>query len=129
MIFVDSSAFYAIVDATDPATRQARRVWESLPAAGTSLITSNYVTLEATTLIQRRLGMQAARDLQPLLGVCSVHFINEALHERSLEMLLTAERRKLSLVDCSSFVLMRNFGIKSAFAYDKHFAEFGFQTI
>jgi len=41
---------------------------------------------------------------------------------------LTAARRQLSLVDCISFEVMRRRGIKTAFTFDDHFAEQGFET-
>ena len=37
--------------------------------------------------------------------------------------LLAAQRRKLSLVDCVSFAVMRLRGSQVAFAFDQHFAE------
>jgi predicted nucleic acid-binding protein len=40
--------------------------------------------------------------------------------------LLAAGRRKLSLVDCVSFELMRGCGCNHAFAFDAHFEEQGF---
>jgi predicted nucleic acid-binding protein len=43
--------------------------------------------------------------------------------------LLTANRRQLSLVDCVSFEMMRRLGIKTAFTYDRHFSEQGFECL
>lgn len=42
---------------------------------------------------------------------------------------LTANRRQLSLVDCVSFTVMRERGIKTAFVFDDHFEEQGFECI
>ena len=41
--------------------------------------------------------------------------------------LLDAGRRKLSLVDCLSFAVMREMGIREVFVFDQHFAEQGFR--
>jgi len=43
-----------------------------------------------------------------------------------MELLISANLRKLSLVDCTSFVLMRRLGVETAFAFDQHFVEQGF---
>ena len=43
--------------------------------------------------------------------------------------LLAASRRKVSLVDCMSFEVMRRYGIRSAFAFDPHFSEQDFLLI
>jgi predicted nucleic acid-binding protein len=40
-----------------------------------------------------------------------------------------AARRKLSLVDCISFQTMREYGAPTAFCFDPHFREQGFDTI
>ena len=43
--------------------------------------------------------------------------------------LLAASRRGLSLVDCVSFEVMRESGLKSAFTFDGHFREYGFTAV
>jgi predicted nucleic acid-binding protein len=91
------------------------------------LVTSNYVVLETCALLQRRLGFQAVRafwdDVVPMLRV---QWVNERQHELGMAVMLGANRRKLSLVDCVSFCLMREAGIAEAFAFDRHFSEEGF---
>lgn len=52
-----------------------------------------------------------------------------ALHQRALATLLGAGRREVSLVDWVSFLLMRELGIRHAFAFDRHFAEQGFVVL
>jgi predicted nucleic acid-binding protein len=47
----------------------------------------------------------------------------------AISALLAAGRRKLSLVDCTSFEIMRSLGIKTVFAFDSHFVEQGFKII
>ena len=43
--------------------------------------------------------------------------------------LLTANRRQLRLVDCVSFLGMRQLNLKTAFAFDRDFNEQGFETL
>jgi predicted nucleic acid-binding protein len=43
--------------------------------------------------------------------------------------LLVANRRDLSLVDCTSFEVMRRNGLEVVFTFDPHFHEQGFQVI
>ena len=43
--------------------------------------------------------------------------------------LLTAARRRLSLVDCISFEIMRERKIRSVFAFDNHYRDAGFNVI
>lgn len=63
------------------------------------------------------------RDLIPLLDL---EWIDESTHKSALQSFLTALRRRLSFVDCSSLEVMRRRGITRAFAFDRHFVEQGF---
>jgi predicted nucleic acid-binding protein len=54
-------------------------------------------------------------------------WVDEATHSLAVTALLAAQRRKLSLVDCASFAVMRMRGAQVAFAFDRHFAVEGFR--
>ncbi|HHW41609.1 MAG TPA: PIN domain-containing protein [Syntrophomonadaceae bacterium] len=129
-VFVDSSAFLAVLDADDENHPLARQVWEKILNAGAFLITTSYVLVETYAVVQRRLGMDALRtfheDIVPLL---QIEWVGEELHERGADAVLTANRRNLSLVDCTSFAAVRRLGIKQVFAFDRHFAEQGFELL
>jgi len=128
MIFVDTSAIYAILDRDDENHPDARDHWIRLLETPNILITTNYVLVESCALAQHRLGISAVRaiqeDIVPVLTLC---WMDENLHRLAATALLAAGRRKLSLVDCSSFAVMRQQGIRRAFAFDKHFVEEGFR--
>jgi predicted nucleic acid-binding protein len=53
-------------------------------------------------------------------------FVTSGMHRLGIAALLTAARRNLSLVDCVSLEVMRDPGIKSVFAFDDHFRQYGF---
>ncbi len=55
--------------------------------------------------------------------------MTEALHRRAMDRLRRADRRELSLVDCSSFLLMEDEAIRDVFALDRDFAATGFRLI
>lgn len=46
-----------------------------------------------------------------------------------MQNVLTANRRQLSLVDCSAFETMRRLDIETVFTFDEHFREQGFNVI
>jgi len=95
-----------------------------------SLITSNYVLVESFALLQASLGMEAVRAFHDaVLPVLHVHWTTPEDHEVAMQALLVADRRRLSLVDCTSFQLMRRLGVPRAFAFDRHFAEQGFELL
>jgi predicted nucleic acid-binding protein len=132
VIFVDTSAFFAILDRDDDAHASARATWTTLLSRDRPplLLTSSYVLVESFALIQARLGLGAVRELQDaLLPVVSVHWVQTHDHAAAVSVLLAANRRRLSLVDCTSFEIMRRLGIQRAFAFDSHFAEQGFELV
>ncbi len=129
-IFIDTSAFYALLDRDDANHSPAKRVWPDLLNAGNILVTSNYILIESFALLQNRLGFDAVRGLQEdILPLVNAEFVTPEAHRSGVAALLSASRRGLSLVDCVSFEIMRTSGIKSAFAFNPHFREQGFTLI
>lgn len=129
-VFVDTSALYAILDADDENHEKAGDLWKDLVAQGCPLVCSNYVLLETFALVQNRLGMRAVRVLQEMgVPLLHVEWVDEACHRAGVTALLTAASRQLSLVDCVSFEIMRQLGIRTAFSFDRHFEEQGFERI
>ncbi|MGH8924283.1 MAG: type II toxin-antitoxin system VapC family toxin [Acidimicrobiia bacterium] len=127
-VFVDTSALYATLDAADPVHPLAARAFFSL--RGEELMTHNYVVVESAALVQRRLGSAALRDLADgLLGPVQIVFVDNELHASALTALLASRRRGVSLVDHTSFEVMRRRGITRAFAFDADFVAEGFETV
>ena len=128
-VFVDTSAFLALLDASDQFHTAAATVWRRLLESESRLVTSSYVLVETFALTQNRLGPAASRTFErDILPTVEVIWIDQDLHRSSVAAFLAAARRRLSLVDCVSFEVMRANGISRAFAFDRHFAEQGFST-
>ena len=126
-VYIDTSALYAVLDADDENHESAKRLWTDLLTQEARLVCSNYVLVETFALVQHRLGIEAVRTLQEdILPTLHVEWVDELSHRAAVTALLTAGRRRLSLVDCTSFEVMRQLGIRTAFAFDAHFAEQGF---
>lgn len=129
-VFIDTSALYAVLDRDDAFHVVARATWASLLGDDDSLFTSNYVWVECCALVQNRLGIEALRTLaDDVLPVITLQWITEADHRAAMAAVLAAGRRDLSLVDCSSFEVMRRLTLRKAFAFDRHFNEQGFEVI
>jgi uncharacterized protein len=128
--FVDTSAFLAVLGRDDCNHKRAKLIWVHLLEQRTPLVTSSYVLSETTAVIQHRMGIDAVRvfhhDIYPIL---TIEWIDGALHEKGIGGILAAGRKNLSLVDCVSFEVMRQLGIRKTFAFDKHFKEQGFDLI
>lgn len=130
MILVDTSALYAVLDRDDENHAVAKATWGGLLETDQPLLVTNYVVVETTALVQHRLGMEAVRVLcGDILPALQVHWITDGDHAHAQNALLATDRRKLSLVDCSSFHIMRSRMMRTAFAFDPHFREQGFDVI
>jgi predicted nucleic acid-binding protein len=129
-IFVDTSAIYALISSGDQNLTSAVAAWESALQRADLLLTNNYVLVECFSLIQNRLGVEFARALQTnIVPFLQVDWISEQGHSSIVNDVLTANRRQLSLVDCSCFESMRRMGINKVFSFDDHFREQGFEVI
>ena len=129
-VFVDTSALLAVFDRSDARHAAAKRIWEELLSGENTLVVHSYVLVETSAVLTRRIGMEAVgvfeRDVVPALRVV---WITRDIHEGSVGAHLAAGRRALSLVDCASFEVMRRTGVRTAFAFDPHFKEFGYEVL
>ena len=129
-IFIDTSALYAFISEDDRNHEVARELWTTLLTSEDKLLTNSYVLVESITLIQQRLGMKYVRTFLPqFTPILHVEWLGQESHSHAVEQLLTANRRQLSLVDCSSFETMHRLGIKRVFSFDEQFREQDFEVI
>lgn len=127
MIFLDTSAIYAMADQADPRYERAKERFEALLDMGERILTHNYVLVEAMALIQSRLGLAAALKLAHDCRVFDVEWVDEATHKEAVRRLTMLDSRKVSLVDQVSFLVMQRRGVHTALAFDSDFEREGFQ--
>lgn len=127
-IFVDTSALVGVLYEGDSHHPEAAAFWRRLllENSDVTLQTTNYVVLETMALLQRRYGVEKARLLQSeMLPALDIIWLDEQDHALGLEILFAANRRELSLVDCTSFAAMRRNQLAQVFTFDSHFKEQG----
>lgn len=97
----------------------------------TPLVTTDYILAETATLLRmrdktirgHRLASRVASSL--LRGEAALlEKVTEEDLERALAVFRTYRDHLFSFVDCTSFVVMERLGVHSAFAFDRHFAEY-----
>ncbi len=126
-VFVDSSAFLAVLEGDDPFHEDAVAAFRRAGREAWRLLTTSYVVHEAWALIQHRLGWEAMDAfLGRLLPRCEVFWVDHHLHTRGAARCRQARNRRLSLTDCVSFEYMRQEDIIEAIARDSHFQREGF---
>jgi predicted nucleic acid-binding protein len=131
-VFVDTSALYAVLDADDRNHRHAVEALgaalEQVDAGRLEVVTHGSVVVEASALVQRRLGTEASAVLlSSLVPSLRVVWVDAALHDQAAAALLAARHRSVSLVDWTSFIVMRREAIREALAYDDDFWDQGFR--
>ena len=129
-LFIDTSALYALLDGDEPRHAGVVAAWRAVTDNGRPLFTSNYVLVETFALVQRRLGLEAVHALaEVFVPLLQSVWVDEELHAAAVASLFTAARRHLSLVDCTSFELMRRLGLTDVLALDTDFARQGFNLL
>ena len=130
-IFLDSSAIYAEVGWRDPNHLRARSIERQLRRANVELVTSNFVVAEAHALILGRENRALALSTLHYLdsGGVSVIRIDEEDELAARRILERYSDKDFSLVDATSFVVMDALSIRTAFAFDENFRQYGFVTL
>ena len=127
MIFIDTSALYALADRGDPNHEIARRRFQAVLDAGEKFLTHNYVVVEAIALTQHRLGSPVAAKLARDATAFAVEWVDKSLHEAAEHEWSARPRRQVSFVDEVSFEVMRRRSVTTALAFDPDFTVAGFE--
>lgn len=127
MIFLDTSAIYAWADTADPNHRTALRRLQAILESREELLTHNYVLVESIALLQARLGLMAAVKLAKDSSVFVIEWVDDELHASGIRELERSRRRRISLVDHISFLVMKRRGVATAFAFDPDYETAGFR--
>jgi len=123
-LFVDTSIWYAAADSSDIDNAAAREIL----AAGEPLVTSDHVLIETWTLLRNRIGRSAADRFWHGLreGVAAVESVGAADLETAWQISASWRDQDFSIVDRTSFAVMRRLGIERAASLDDRFAVFRF---
>lgn len=131
-LFIDTSAFYALEDASDSNHQDAQAVQERLRKERPNLFTTNHVVDEAITLIGSKLSpSQAVRFARRLFSsrIVAIVRTDEEVEQAALGLYERLQDPRLSFTDCLSFSVMRGLGITTVFAYDRDFERAGFELL
>jgi predicted nucleic acid-binding protein len=123
-IFVDTSAWYALLDKTDSFHSHAVELFHSLTHP---IITTNFIADEIITLVKNRLGHDIAIDIGQKLWNEEVSIlirITSTDEENAWKIFVNYRDKGFSFTDCTSFAIMERLGIKEVLAFDDHFSQY-----
>lgn len=130
-IFIDTSAFIALVDKSDRFHKSASDFVKSIKPCF-KFHTTNFVLDETITKIRIDVGHKEAcrfRDNIFSSEINKIHYITKDIEERAWILFKKYDDKLLSFTDCTSFVLMKKLNIKDAFTFDANFVQVGFRKI
>lgn len=128
-IFIDTGAWVAIADSSDQYSEEAGRLYTDLILKRVQIVTSDLVLVETFNLLLRTIGNAATISFEsklkaiPFLKTVPITAVD---WERAWKILAKYADKDFSFTDCTSFALMERLKIKTAFAFDAHFRQFGF---
>ena len=123
-LFVDTSVWYAAASTADYSNGRAREIL----AGGELLYTSDHVLVETWGLIRNRIHRKAAEQFWEGIrnGVAILEPVGMADLEAAWQIGVSFADQDFSLVDRTSFAVMRRLGIERAASFDNDFAVFRF---
>jgi len=125
LVFVDTSAWYALVDKSD---RDHTSAVNSVRNLTRPLITTNYVFDETLTLIKVKLGTRIAIDFGRKLWnqeLAMRILVTKKDEQRAWDLFSQYDDNGFSFTDCTSFAVMERMKIDTAFVFDDHFTQYG----
>jgi len=134
-IFVDTWAWYALVDKADQDHTLAQLANEDLLNGGHIFVTTNFVLDEAVTLIRYNVGHKTAVEfwhkLQQLMqnGLVDLVRVDETHEKIAWQIFEQYADQTFSYTDCTSFAVMRTLQLTRVFTADHHFTTMGFTVV
>lgn len=132
-LFLDTSAWFAALSPRDQYHARAAEGYRRAVAARAPLVTTNLVVAEMHVLLTR--GRGAATGLRFLDDLArdplhEVVWVTRELERRAVDgWLRRFGEHGLSLAHAVGFEVMRERGLRTAFAIDRHFAVAGFDLV
>ena len=133
IIFIDTSAHYALIDESDNNNKIAREFLEFAEKNNFSFFTSNFILAETHALILKKsmLGYDIAKNF--LEEASKNNKMPERItvedEEKAYKIIIKYKDKDFTYTDATSFALMERLGITKAFTFDQHFAQYGFEIV
>lgn len=134
-VYVDTSAWIALVTTADPHHGQVAAAWQRLLKSGARPATTGGVVMETITYLRYHLGHGTAVEFWRLIvtavqnGGLEIAWVDESLFGQGWEVFLQYDDQKFSMADCLSFAFCRRERIKKALTLDRHFQIVGIEMV
>ena len=128
-LFADTAGWGHLVDPSQAYHAQAAAIYRNVRQQGQRVITTNYILTELVALLISPLRIPRPRLIAFIEGLKASPHVEIVHIDATLDAqawrLFTERPKEWSLVDCASFVVMRQQGLLAAFTTDHHFEQAG----
>ena len=127
MIFIDSSAWIALLNRRDQYHSDAAATFNDLVHQNARFLTTDYVIDETATRLRSIANHSIAIMFLNQInnaketGILTVVAIDRDLFQESERLFRQYDSAPLSFTDCTSFMVCQRHKISKAFAFDRHF--------
>lgn len=132
IFFVDTGPLQAFNNKDDERHATAIEIFLKLQTTSVGLITTDYIIDEAYTGLLTRSGYDSAmhfdRFLQQKWGKI-IHITPERFIGSQAVFRRYNRDKAWSFTDCTSFAVMKELKIRTAFTFDDHFEQMGFRIL
>lgn len=130
-LFVDTSGWAYFLDRQDPLHAEVVAFVQRALTQRRHLVTSNYIITELVALLSSRYHLPRQQVIAAINAIKSdpsveVIYIEQSLDDEAWNLLEARLDKEWSLVDASSFVIMKRFGMTEVLTTDHHFTQAGF---
>ena len=131
-VFVDTGGWIAMAVVRDRFHKQAASCYRKLSREKVPLITSNYVLVETYIRIRYDDGHAKALRFHSLIqeaikaGRLYLEWVTPTIHQKAWDIFEDYTDQVFSFVDCTSFVIAADAGVKEVFGFDQNFSTMGF---
>lgn len=128
-LFVDTVFVIALINCRDQYHHHAVEV--SHQFEGCPLLTTNAVLLEIGNALSRGYKTEGSQIIDEFLHSDDVEVVHVTpmLFNRAFDQYKAYNDKEWGLVDCLSFVVMRDEGVTQALTFDRHFTQAGFKVL
>ncbi len=131
-VFVDTIGWVALLNKDDQLHVQAVALWQQLEKLHRLLVSTDWILAETGNGLARTAARVKFGHLVQMFRK-SPHSqliaIDGELFQKALDLYSLAADKTWGLVDCASFVVMRQQGIVEAVTADHHFEQAGFRCL
>jgi uncharacterized protein len=127
--FVDTSFVVALINNKDQNHRLALDLADRF--AGSGLVTTDAILLEIGNALSRNFKQESVEIIEHFLTSDDVKVIHlhPPLFRNAFDLYKSHSDKLWGLVDCVSFVVMKELAITDALSADKHFEQAGFNVL